>query len=91
MKKIFLYGIGGACDSYRLIRYVWLDKRDVSIRSMLYYASKMVESNPFIRTVYALDNRYGLSKEAQMSLKHPSIENCIVFKDTLEREGIRIM
>ncbi len=91
MKKIFLYGIGGACDSYRLIRYEQLTETTISIRNMFYYANLMKEYNPSIRMVYAVDNRFGLAIEAQTAMRKPTVENCIIFKDTLEREGLRIL
>ncbi len=91
MRKVFLYGIGGARDSYRVIRYVCLDNFELSIALILHYADLMREYNPSIRAVYAIDNRCGLKIEAQTALKHPTIENCVIFKDTLEREGLRIL
>lgn len=33
---------------------------------------------------------YGLKREFQESIKRNSIESCAIFKDILEREGIKI-
>lgn len=91
MRKVFLYGIGGARDLYRVIQYVCLDNFELSVTTMRHHAEQMREYNPSIRAVYAVDNRYGLKNEAQTALKRPTIENCVIFKDTIEREGIRIL
>ena len=90
MKSIFLYGIGGACDQYRVIRYTRIDEQDFSINTLMYEASIMRINYPSIEHVYAVDNRYGLGRTYLESVKKNSIESCAVFKDLIQRTGIEI-
>lgn len=69
MKSIFLYGIGGARDQYRVIRYTRIDEPDFSINTLMYEASIMRINYPSIEHVYAVDNRYGLGRTYQESVK----------------------
>lgn len=90
MKSIFLYGIGGARDQYRVIRYTRIDEQDFSINTLMYEASIMRINYPSIEHVYAVDNRYGLGRTYLESVKKNSIESCAVFKDLIQRQGIEI-
>ncbi len=38
MKTIFLYGIGGTSDCYRVIQYIRIDQQDFSILTLRYEA-----------------------------------------------------
>lgn len=90
MKSIFLYGIGGARDQYRVIRYTRIDEQDFSINTLMYEASIMRINYPSVEHVYAVDNRYGLGRTYLESVKKNSIESCAVFKDLIQRTGIEI-
>lgn len=90
MKSIFPYGIGGARDQYRVIRYTRIDEQDFSINTLMYEASIMRINYPSIEHVYAVDNRYGLGRTYLESVKKNSIESCAVFKDLIQRQGIEI-
>lgn len=90
MKSIFLYGIGGARDQYRVIRYTRIDEQDFSINTLMYEASIMRINYPSIEHVYAVDNRYGLGRTYLESVKKNSIESCAVFKDLIQRQGLEI-
>ena len=96
MKNIILYGILGADQQYRVARY-WMIHTD-SLNSgsnlislMKFQAKEMVDYYPSIQYVYAISSRPGLLKEYVESYKTNSIESCAIFKDILEREGIRII
>lgn len=90
MKSIFLYGIGGARDQYRVIRYTRIDEWDFSINTLMYEASIMRINYPSVEHVYAVDNRYGLGRTYLESVKKNSIESCAVFKDLIQRQGLEI-
>lgn len=90
MRSIFLYGIGGARDQYRVIRYTRIDEPDFSINTLLYETSMMKMRYPSIEHVYAVDNRYGLGKTYLESVKKNSIESCAIFKDLIQRQGLEI-
>ena len=91
MKQIILYGIAGASKQYKAIRYWVIDADDYTTWYAKYCANVMRTENPTIEHVYQMDNRYGLKREFQMSVKQNSIESCAIFKDTLEREGIKLI
>ena len=90
MNNIILYGIGDARYQYRVLRSfaIYDEREDTSeVKSI---ASMMQVINPSIEHVYMITNRHGLKREFMESTKRNSIESCAVFKDTLEREGIKI-
>lgn len=91
MAQIILYGIAGASKQYMPIRYQVIDADDYTTWYAKYYAKMMVAENPTVEHVYQMDNRYGLKREYMNCVKRPSIESCIIFKDTLEREGIKLI
>lgn len=91
MKQIILYGIAGASKQYKVVRYHRIDEDDVSIWSIRYWANILRMENPSIEHVYAVDNRFGLRREYSESYRRNTIESCAIFKDTLEREGLKII
>ena len=90
MKTIFLYGIAGADNKYRVLRYACIDEANFSINNIRYAAQLMRIHNPSIQHVYALDNRYGLRRDYMESIKKNTIESCAIFKDILERDGWKV-
>ena len=91
MKTIYLYGISGADQAYRVLKYQFLMDEDISIREIVHTATMMQVRNPSIEHVYAIDNRRGLRYDLQTALKKNSIENWAIFKDILEREGLQVI
>ena len=91
MKQIILYGISDASNQYRVVKYHRIDEDDVSVWAMRYWANMLRAENPSIEHVYAVDNRFGLRREYTESYKRNTIESCAIFKDTLEREGLKII
>lgn len=91
MKPIFLYGIGSARDTYRVIRYKEVEVENESvIESIKHEAAMMRIRYPGIVHIYAMDQRYGLRKDYVEAFKRNSIESWAIFKDILETEGWRI-
>lgn len=86
-----LYGLGGVEDMYRALRYEVLNTDGLRVNDIQFEAVKMIEKNPSIKSVYLLDNRRGLGWEFHQSNRKATIESCAIFKDTLEREGIKII
>ena len=91
MDQVILYGIAGAENQYRVIRYFIIDAELVSISNIVYQANMLKIKNPTIEHVYAIDNRRGLRRDYVESYKRNTIESCAIFKDILEREGIMII
>lgn len=90
MKQIILYGITGVEHNYQVVKYFCIFEEDISIWFMRHKAAKMKEDYPVIKHVYAVDNRPGLRRDFLETLKNPTIEGCVAFKDFLEREGLLI-
>lgn len=91
MNQVILYGIAGAENQYRVIRYFIIDAELVSISNIVYQANMLRIKNPTVEHVYAVDNRRGLRRDYVESYKKNTIESCAIFKDILEREGIMII
>lgn len=91
MAQIILYGIAGASKQYKPIRFQVIDADDYTTWYAKYYAKMMVAENPTVEHVYQMDNRHGLKREFTLAVKQNSIESCAIFKDTLEREGIKLI
>lgn len=91
MKRIFLYGIGGADKQFRVLKYYVMEEDAVSIWNIRYQADMLKIKNPSIEHVYAVDDRYGLYRDYKESIRKNSIESCAIFKDILEREGLKII
>ena len=90
MKNLILYGIGTARSQYRVLRYFYIYDENADVAEIKRIARMMQVVNPSIEHVYLISNRHGLKREFQESIKRNSIESCAIFKDILEREGIKI-
>lgn len=90
MKNLILYGIGNARYQYRVLRYFYVYDENTDVAEIKRIARTMQVVNPSIEHVYLISNRHGLKREFQESIKRNSIESCAIFKDILEREGIKI-
>ena len=92
--KIFLYGIGGADQAFRVVKY-WcffdVDTNPITIRDLAYQATMLRAKNPSVEHVYAIDDRRGLRGDFNYAMKRNSIEGWAVFKDLLQREGLEIV
>lgn len=91
MKTVFLYGINGPSDHYRIAKYLFITEEDLTIRELKETALYMKDRYPSIEHVYAIDNRRGLRRELMDTIKKDSIEGCIIFRDMLQREGLEII
>lgn len=90
MRTIFLYGIGGPSDQYRVIRYTPIEEDSFSIRTIIWEAQMMKVKYPSVKRVFAVDNRKGLRRDYMESMKKNTVESCAIFKDILEREGLEL-
>ena len=90
MNNLILYGIGDAKYQYRVLKYFCVYDERIDIAEIKRIARTMHVINPSIEHVYLISNRHGLKREFQESIKRNSIESCAIFKDILEREGIKI-
>lgn len=91
MKEMFLYGLAGAADSYRIVRYEPVDRENFSVESITGLACLMKYKYPTIEHAYLLDNRNGLGYEVMRTMKANTIESNVIFKDICERDGVLII
>lgn len=90
MSQVILYGISGAGKAYTALNYFCIHEEFVSISTIMRQAQGLRMRNPDVEHVYAIDNRYGLRRDYQESIKENSIESHYIFKDILEREGMKV-
>ena len=91
MKNVILYGLSGPSTMYKALAYYCVFDQEATIRDIKDIAIDMQDCNPSIEHVYMISNRYNLKKEYMHSILKPSIEACAIFKDILEREGIKVV
>lgn len=91
MSQVVLYGISGASKAYTVLGYYCIYDGFVSIRRIMNEAELLRMKNPDVEHVYAIDNRYGLRRDYRESIKQNSIESHYIFKDILEREGLKVI
>lgn len=90
MSQIILYGVSGASKAYTVLNYFCVYEEYISINAILRQAQGLRMKNPDVEHVYAIDNRYGLRRDYKESMKENSIESHYIFKDILEREGMKV-
>jgi hypothetical protein len=89
MTQVILYGIGGADDNYRVLKYFRFYK-DATISDIVVNAYMMADYCPSIQRVYAIDNSSELYWDYMKTVKHPSLEKSVVFKTILEDKGLLV-
>lgn len=89
-KRIYLYGLTGVRGAYKVIRYEYVEDCS-SIRDLRLAAFDMTIRFGAVESVYAVDARPGLATEYRATLRKNSLQENIMFKDMLEREGIRVI
>lgn len=96
MTTVYLYGLGGADQNYRVIRYTPIEIDNLVgttfgvINTFKYEACMMKQRFPSIERIFMIDNRRGLNRDYQEAWRKNSIESYAIFKDILEREGVEL-
>lgn len=91
MNAVYLYGIGGPSDRFRVIRYTRVEEKDVSIMTFKFEALMMRVKYPNIRQVFAMDDGYHLYRSYMDAVKKNSIEGWMIFRDILGTQGAEIL
>lgn len=99
MKRVFLYGLAGVEDSYRLVGYIWIDleqarieKPDFDIISRIKCdAGWMKFKTPSVEHVFAISESAELARAYKYVKRNNSIEANVNFKLKLENEGLKII
>lgn len=90
MRQMYLYGIGGAEDGFRVIRYREIDQTDLSALTLRYEVTDMLMHYQSIRRFFVIDNRPGLAKLCAQSIRTRDVEKALIFLDILEKQGLEI-
>lgn len=92
MTNIILYGIANEESNYRARRYFIIAETHWSIRDICGAAERMIDIDPTIEEVYALDNRRGLKNYYTNARNFDaSKEECMKFRDILKEEGLFVI
>lgn len=91
MKRIYLYGIAGVADHYKVVRYSCIDSDGVTIMSLKYEAARLRMDYPNIGHVYAVDESPSLYRSYIEAIRKNSMEVYISFCDTLMRQGVEVI
>ena len=91
MNKFVLYGIAGANEGYRVVRYSFVGEDISSTKYLKAQAGLMRCHYPTIEHVYMVDADYEWYQAYRKLIKHNSLEANVVFKCTLERDGIMVV
>ena len=91
MKRIYLYGIAGAADHYKVVRYSCVDSEGTTIMSLKYEAARLRMDYPNIGHVYAVDASPSLYRSYMEAIRKDSMEVCISFRDMLMRQGVEVI
>lgn len=90
MRQLYLYGIGGAEDGFRVIRYREIDQADLSALTLRYECTDMLMHYKSIKRFFVIDNRPGLVRLCAQSIKTKDVEKALIFLDILEKQGLEI-
>lgn len=88
--QIFYYGLGGADKNFKVLNYEFIESSRYSIWVERIVIERLLDRNPGVVEIYAIDNRRGLKWDLTESLKEGTIESCQLFKDILRRDGKKV-
>lgn len=89
-RQVYIYGLGGADKMYKVLAYHFITEEEITITNIVYHASMLKARNPSVETAYAIDNYPGLRSDCKASMYKSTIENCTIFKNILEMQGVQI-
>lgn len=91
-RRIFVYGIGGAEDNYRIVAYQYIktnESYDI-VRDCHSVAMWLRYRNPTIKRAYAIGESAELAQMYKKARKTNSVEDNVCFKLMLEETGLII-
>ena len=89
-RTIYVYGLAGADQQYRVVRYSFFDveqARDVT-EEMHIQAAWLRSHDSAIETVYAVSGGRGLKYIYLDAVKRNTVETNVTFKTFLEQRGV---
>ena len=90
MRDVVLYGLAGASDKYRIVRYECIPSEIATSDCIKLKAYIMQEDYPSVKEVYWITNRGGLAGYCSRTMKRNRIEDNVIFRDYLDRSGFLI-
>ena len=91
-RRVFIYGIGGADDNYRIVAYQYIktgESYDI-IHDCRAVAEWLRYRNPSIKHTYAIGESADLARMYMKARKTNSVEDNVCFKLMLEETGLII-
>lgn len=90
--KVYLYGIAGIEDQYRIVRYDKIDGdyEPITIDALKKRARLMKSDYPWIKHVYAIDASPQLAIDYKSTINARRMDVNVDFKCMLEIKGLRI-
>ena len=91
-RRVFVYGIGGADDNYRIVAYQYVKTESSSdiIHDCRSAAMWLRYRNPSIKYAYAIGESADLARMYKKARKTNSVEDNVCFKLMLEETGMII-
>lgn len=91
MKDFVLYGIAGANNQYRVVKYEFYDGPIYDLAPIKAQAGMMRMDNPTIEEVYLVKSGPDIAADYRKADKRKSVEGNVIFKVTLEQYGAKIL
>lgn len=91
-RRLFIYGIGGADDNYRVVAYQYIKVNESSdiTRDAHAVARWLRYRNPSIKYAYGISDSADLARMYKKARKTNSVEDNVCFKLMLEDTGFII-
>lgn len=86
VRRVYIYAFN---ELHRIVDVKFLQEDGISVRSMTWVAEQML-LNTDARTIYAIDNRWGLRRDFIDAYKSMDFAKHIEFEDLVSREGIKL-
>ena len=93
MNRLYLYGMAGVDDNYRIITHVYIDSatQPITIRNIVTNATWIKYKYPGVEHVYAIDGSGKLGYIYKDTMIRNTMEKNVEFKHILETEGLLIV
>lgn len=93
MNRLYLYGIAGADDKYRVVTHVYIDSiaQPIAVRNIVTNATWIKYKYPGVEHVYVIDGSSRLGAIYMDTMRKSTMEKNVEFKHILETEGLLVI
>ena len=93
MNRLYLYGIAGADDNYRVVTHVYIDSdtQSITVRNIVNHAAWIKYKYPGVEHVYVIDGSRNLGVNYMDTVRRNTMEKNVEFKHILEMEGLLVI